>query len=124
MRVQHPRSRLVAAYACLVALSYLIHSLPGLPYYRSSGEYGFWVVIDIVLVILIARGSRVAIAVPFTLNALGFLVIVVLTTGPLAAGVVAYLLVKAMETIVLVLLWRHADVASPRGTTPAAFARR
>ena len=107
------RFQLVALYAALVAVGYLVHALPGEPYYRSNSEYAFWMAIDVLLIVLIARGSRVAIAIPLVLNVLGVLAILVFAVVPLPPGVVAFLFVKAAEIAVLVLLWRRPSVASP-----------
>ena len=124
MDLRHARSRLVALYACLVALTYAIHALPGDPYYRSSGEYGFWLAVDIVLIVLIARGSQVALAVPLALNLFGFVAILFLAISPLAPSLIAFLLVKALETAVLVMLWRHPPVASAPSSGSATVAGR
>ena len=73
----------------------------------------FWIAIDALLVLLIARGSPVALAVPLVLNVLGVLAILLFAIAPLPPGVVAFLFVKAAEIAVLVLLaWRR------RGTGP------
>ena len=124
MDLRHARARLVALYACLVALGYAIHALPGLPYYRSSGEFGFWLAVDIVLIVLIARGSQIALAVPLALNVFGFVAILFLAIAPLALGVAAFLLVKAVETAVLIMLWRHPPVASAPSSGSATVAGR
>lgn len=111
---RRPYLALVAVYSALVALGYLIHALPGLPYYRTEGEFAFWVVVDIVLIVLIARGSLVAIAIPLAFNVVGFLALVFASVGVPEPGVVAFALVKAAASAVLVLLWRQAPTGTGR----------
>ena len=122
-RLRDPRSRLVAIYAGLVALAYVIHALPGGVHYQGGvGEYAFWVVIDLVLIGYIAGGSRVATAIPLVLNALFVLTYLAFGfgIGPVRVDEVAFLLVVAAQTVVLVLLLRRRGEVPATGPAPVA----
>jgi hypothetical protein len=109
-RLRDPRSRLVAIYAGLVALAYVIHALPGGVHYRGgAGEYAFWIAVDVVLIAYIAQGSRVATAIPLGLNALFVVTYLAFGfgLGPVRADEAVFFLVVAAQTVVLVLLLRR-----------------
>ena len=100
-------SRLVAIYAGLVAVGYIINALPGLPYFRTAGEGAFAVAIDLVLIFFIARGSQAAIVTAFALNAFLFLAVFLTAIVDVPApGVIALMTTNAVEMLVLAVLWR------------------
>jgi hypothetical protein len=116
---RNPHSRLVFLYAALVAFGHFVHALPGGWFYRSSGDHAFWVAVDVVLIFLIARRSRAAIALAFALNMLGFLAFLSGLAGVPDPAVAAFVAVVFVQTAVLVLLWRETSVTALRGQ-PAA----
>ena len=88
-------------------MGYLINALPGLPYFRTSGEAAFAVAIDLVLIFFIARGSRGAIAVALALDAFLFIGVLLSLVDVPPPGVVALIATNAGEILVLAVLWRH-----------------
>ena len=114
--LREPRSRLVVIYAALVLLGYAIHALPGgLDYARGIGELAFWLVVDVILIALIADGSRVAAAVILVLN-IGFLLAATIVSSVadlLHADLLAFVVVLLAQCVVLVrlVLWRSPTVA-------------
>jgi hypothetical protein len=121
--LREPRTRLVAVYVGLVALAYVIHALPGGIFYRSNAEYPFWLAVDAILIVFIARGSRTATAVPLLLNLLFLTGLFLTATGSdvRAPDLVAFVVVLLAQTAVLVrlLFWRrptlHLSGAAPAG---------
>jgi hypothetical protein len=107
----------------LVALAYAIHALPGgLDYPRGTGQLVFWIVVDAILIVLIANGSRVAAAVVLVLN-IGFLLAVTLVSSVddlVSADLIAFVVVVLGQCAVLVrlLLWQAPSAASG-GAAPA-----
>jgi hypothetical protein len=101
----------------------VIHALPGGVNYRGgAGEYAFWVVIDLVLIVYIAKGSHVATAIPLVLNVLFVLTYFAFGFGfgPVRVDEVAFLLIVAAQTVVLVLLFRRRPDVLATGPAPVA----
>ena len=117
-----PRSRLVAIYVGLVALFYAIHALPGGMTYRGgAGEAVLWIVVDVILIAYIAKGSRVATAIPLVLNVFFLATYVTFGLGPDGIRMVdaVPLLVVAAQSIVLVLLLRRGRAVPSSRAAPA-----
>jgi hypothetical protein len=110
--LREPRSRLVAVYAVLVALAVAIPALPGgLGYANGIGGLVFWTAAGVVLVALIANGSRVAAVVALLVNA-GLLlsVTVVASASELArADLIAFVVVLLAACVALVRLALRAE---------------
>ena len=112
--LREPRSRLVAVYAGLVALAFVLPALPGGLEYRSDAAYVFWIVADAILIVAIARGSRTAAAIPLTLNVLGLigLMLAVPASDLTAPALIAFIVLLVAQSAVLLrlLFWpRHAS---------------
>jgi hypothetical protein len=112
-RVRDRRSSLVALYAGLVLLGHAIHALPGLPEFRSSGEHAFWFAVDLLLILLIARGSRAAVTVALAFDVLGLVLLATGLAGAPEPGVAAFFGAILMQAIVLFVLRRDASVGMP-----------
>ena len=106
------RTQLLAAYAALVATFYGIYVLPGLPSFRSGGELVISLAIDVALFVLIARGSRVALAIALGLNLFFFVAVLLLSLWPPELAFAAVIGVKLAESLVLVSLWRTPRAAA------------
>ena len=114
-----PRSRLVGLSVVLLLVAVAIPALPGgLDYPRGVGEVVFWIVVDGVLIVLLANGSRLAAAVLLVLN-VGFLLSVTVVASPddlVRGDVIAFIVVLVAQSAVLVrlLFWRRAGSAALR----------
>ena len=104
------RPRLLALYALLAGVGWIIHALPGEPYYVENWAYALWIAVDVLLFVLIARGSRFATG--FAIGLRLFPAVVLLLDagaegGAVPAGTIAFATAVAAQTIVLVALWRR-----------------
>src|SRR5215208_507531 len=92
-------------------------------YRGGAGEAVLWIVVDVVLIVYIAKGSRVATAIPLVLNVFFLATYVTFGLGPDGIRMVdaVPLLVVAAQSIVLVLLLRRARAVR---AAPAAARRR
>jgi len=109
---------MVGLAAALLVVALAIPALPGGLDYPRGGELVFWVAVDVVLIVLLANGSRPAAAVLLVLNA-GLLlsVTVVASAGELVRGdLIAFVVVVVAQSAVLVrlLFWRRAGSAALR----------
>jgi hypothetical protein len=112
------RSRLLTLYVGLVVFRYAIYALPGLPRFRGPGELAFSIAIDALLVLFIARGSRVALVVALAFSAFFVVAVVFLSAGSLASGTGAVVAVEVAAIVVLVLLWRALAGDAPAEAQP------
>jgi hypothetical protein len=109
------RSRFLVVYVGLIVLRYTIFALPGSPDFRGAGELAFSVAIDVLLVVFIARGSRVALAVALVFSMLFVLSVAFLSTAGLPVGTAAVVVVELAAIAALVLLWREPIRHEPDG---------
>ncbi len=109
--------RLLAVYVGLLVLRYAIYALPGYPRFRGAGELAFSVAIDALLVLFIARGSRVALVVALVFSALFVLAVVFFSAG-LPLGTAAVAVVELAAIAVLLLVWRSLDREAPPEAPP------
>lgn len=98
------RRSLLCLYAALVAGAYAVTALPGLPYFESAGARNFAVALDILLFVLIARGSRGALYFTIGLDLLMFAFVFLGAAGWVEPGVAAVLLLRGAALAVLFLL--------------------
>jgi hypothetical protein len=110
--------RLLALYVGLVVLRYAIYALPGYPEFRGAGELAFSIAIDVLLVLFIARGSRVALVVALAFSAFFVVAVASLSAGSLASGTGAVVAVEVAAIAVLVLLWRALAGDAPTEAPP------
>ena len=116
--VRRVRSRLVAIYAVLVVLRYVIPAIPGnLDYPRGTAGLIVAGLVDVLLIVLIARGSRAAAAVSLVMNVGLLLSATVVASGDelVRADTLAYVVVVLAQCAVLIVL------LFSRGTESAAL---
>ncbi|MGH3034355.1 MAG: hypothetical protein ACRDON_07325 [Gaiellaceae bacterium] len=90
----------LAAYAFLAVATYAVMLLPGEPDYADGGGGG-WLLVDVLLIFSLARGSRVAWTIACVLSAFGVVVGIVATAVPIPPGIVALVVLQAASLLVL-----------------------
>jgi hypothetical protein len=109
------RSRLVSIYVALVVLRYAIPAIFGeLDYPNGTAGLTVAALVDGLLIVLIARGSRTAVVVALVLNA-GFLLSATVVASDdelVRANTLAYVGAVVAQCVVLVLLLLRRGTAS------------